>query len=148
MILKGCKLKKKFPLCKCFLCKLFYLQEFQIRVQFMTKIIYEKRGKRDYFTVSDLSAWFLWLWSNVSVKKKFFCTIWILLCFVLFFVAQWLIVPSQRSSYFLGGISEPWPFFQVLSIICYDFEYICFKKKSVNFFTFYIILSYFSQLRA
>ena len=43
-----------------------------------------------------------------------------------------LLSPSEGSSYFFGGIIQLRHFLQ-LSNVCYEFEYICFKKTSVNF---------------
>ena len=38
--------------------------------------------------------------------------------------------------------------FQLLSSVCYYFEYICFRKKSVSFWTLHTISFYFSQFRS
>ena len=50
--------------------------------------------------------------------------------------------PIKDKDKFLVGIDEPRHFFQLLSNVSYDFEYIWFKKRSMNFWTlplFYLI---------
>ena len=63
----------------------------------------------------------------MALKNFFLTTLWI--SFVLFsililFVAQWLCVPNQRSSWVLESIEERRHFFLLLSNVCFDFEYI------------------------
>ena len=84
-------------------------------------------------------------------RKNFLCYSLILHSFdfsVIFFAVKWRIVPSQRSNHFLGCLNQSRQFFQLLSNVCFDFEYNCFKKKSVNFWTLPLFLSYFSRLSA
>ena len=71
--------------------------------------------------------------TNCFRKEKVLCTSLILLSFVIFFVVQKLIVPSQTSSYFLGGTIKSIQFFQLSSSVSFDFKYYCFRKVSVNF---------------
>ena len=85
---------KIFPICKRFYVNSW--QESQIRAKLVMNTINKKESQQNYYMVSELSSWFLWLWPIVF--EKFFQVSWVLLSFVILFVAQWLSSPNQRSN--------------------------------------------------
>ena len=98
----------------------------------MTDIIYKKLGATRLYQGFRVKLMVFMALINCFPKKSFlYFLIYAFICYL--FVAQRLIVAIQKSIYFLGGINEPRHFFQLLSNVCYVFEYVCFKKISVNF---------------
>ena len=117
--------------------------EFQLRAPLVTDAIYSKLGptrRCDGFRVE------LMIFRNYFCLQKFCFPEF---CFHLIYFLQPndLVSPIKDSISFLVGRNEARRFFQWLSNVCYDFQYIGLKKISF-FFKFTTKLSYFFQIWA
>ena len=127
--------------------KVFYVNFFHYK-----KFISRHKEWQISFTKSEIITRFQ---NNLMVfvaltncfRKRFFIIFlnFNFICYL--FSVKWPIVPCQRSSHFSGGANQSRQFFLLLSNVCFDFKYNCFKKYRLIFEPCHYFLSFFSQLR-